>query len=541
VRRGRGHAGDRLPVIAAEVREAHPAAIKPGVQLADPRAGLGAHELAAGPLRAHEVRLGGGHARHAGRLEQEALGQRDVGPRMARADGAHVDAALAREAHDLLHLGDRTRLVDAQRIDALVAEVVAPGLAGPKLHRRSAHPNPQPGRGPVQVRLGVVEYAGNAMRLIRLSSLSDGMVLARDLRSGRPGETPLLRAGVRLSSSYIRRLHEISVHTVWIDDDLSRGIEPLPAMDPAERVAAEACVAKSFDRTAQTLASGGTAVPPQDLEELSATVARIAKSLADVPEASLALGDLASADAYTHRHSVQVALLGMLIARRHWHRDGWRDWMERPRSDGIEARLTKLGIGLILHDIGKLAVPLEIINKPGKLTDEEFAQIKLHPGAGVDLLRTADPSPLVMAAVRDHHERLDGTGYPAGRSGKAIHEFARICAVADVFDAITSERAYKHAAPPHVAVNAISEDVVRGALDPDIVAAFRRVCMPYPLGTDVVVDGKCLGVVSEIDANEPWMPTVRRMQGNEMEELTVDLRHLDAMPRAVDTPALQVA
>jgi HD-GYP domain-containing protein (c-di-GMP phosphodiesterase class II) len=366
------------------------------------------------------------------------------------------------------------------------------------------------------------------MRLIRLSSMSDGMVLARDVRTGRPGEHPLLRAGVKLSSMYVSRLKTIGIHTVWIDDALSRGIEPLPPLDADERVAAETAVAESFDRTARTLTTGGASLPQHDIAALTSTVARIAANLADVPEAALALDDLATADAYTHRHSVQVAILGMLIARRHWYRDGWRDWMERPRYDGIEARLTKLGVGLILHDIGKLAVPIAILNKPGRLTDEEFDQIKLHPEAGVDLLRGANPSPLLVATVRDHHERLDGSGYPSRRRGDTIHEFARVCAIADVFDAVSSERPYKHAAPPYVGVNVIGKDVLAGRFDPDIAAAFRRVCMPFPLGTEVVDDGDWLGVVSAVDADEPWMPTIRRMDGADIVEVKADLRHLDA-------------
>jgi HD-GYP domain-containing protein (c-di-GMP phosphodiesterase class II) len=367
------------------------------------------------------------------------------------------------------------------------------------------------------------------------------MVLARDLRTGRPGEIPLLRAGVTLSGSYVSRLRGMGINTVWIDDDLSRGIEPLPPLDPEERSAAEAAVSESFDRTARTLSTGGTAMPQRDLEQLTDTVTRIAASLAKVPEAALALGDLASADAYTHRHSVQVAVIGMLIARRHWYRDGWRDWMERTRYDGIEARLTKLGIGLILHDIGKLAIPPAILNKPSRLTDEEFAQIQLHPEAGVDLLRASNPSPLVVATVRDHHERLDGSGYPAGRTLESIHEFARIAAIADVFDAVSSERPYKNAAPPYVAVNVIAEGVLGGSLDPMVASAFRRVCLPYPIGTDVVVDGECLGVVSAVELDEPWVPTVRRMAGGEIEELALDLRHLDVLRRKPGLPALEAA
>jgi HD-GYP domain-containing protein (c-di-GMP phosphodiesterase class II) len=315
---------------------------------------------------------------------------------------------------------------------------------------------------------------------------------------------------------------------VWIDDELSRGIEPLPPLDPEARAIAETALSETFDRVALGLASGSAAVPRADLDALTSIIAMIAASLADVPEAALALNDLATADAYTHRHSMQVAIIGMLIARRHWSRDGWRDFMERPRWDGMEGRLTKLGVGLILHDIGKLAVPIEIINKPGKLTEEEFEQVKLHPAAGVDLIRAAKPSPLVIATLRDHHERLDGGGYPSGRTADTIHEFARICAVADVFDAVSSERAYKHAAPAYVAVNVISNDTAGGGFDAGIAATFKRVCMPFPLGADVIEDGECLGVVSDIDIDEPWMPTVRRMDGTTIVEGVIDMRHLDA-------------
>jgi HD-GYP domain-containing protein (c-di-GMP phosphodiesterase class II) len=379
------------------------------------------------------------------------------------------------------------------------------------------------------------------MRLIRLSSLTDGMVLARDLRTGRAGEAPLLRAGVRLSGSYISRLHATGFHTVWIDDELLGDIEPMQPLDPAMRMAAEVAVHESFDRTTRVLASGGTALPPDELERLTRTVSQIASSLADVPEAALALNDLATADAYTHRHSVQVAIIGMLVARHLWKREGWRDWLERPRFDGIEARLTRLGVGLILHDIGKLAVPYQILNKRGALTAEEVAQIRLHPEAGVDLLRAANPSPLVIAAVRDHHERLDGSGYPAARDASTIHEFARICAIADIFDAVSSERPYKQGSAPHIAVNVISEGVARGRLDPRIAAAFRRVCMPYPLGTEVVVDGELLGIVCKVDADEPWMPTVRRLQDGEVADAVVDLRHLDAAQPVSDDPELEAA
>src|SRR5262249_51445435 len=146
------------------------------------------------------------------------------------------------------------------------------------------------------------------------------------------------------------------------------------------------------------------------------------------------LDDLSEFDSYTHRHSVQVTILGLLIARRMWERDGWTDFRGKVRRDRIEERLRKLGLGLLIHDIGKLGVPPEVLNKPGRLTDEELTVMRRHFGDGVELLRPADISPLAVSIVRDHHERFDGRGYPVGIEAAKLHEFPRIAAVADVYD-----------------------------------------------------------------------------------------------------------
>ena len=206
--------------------------------------------------------------------------------------------------------------------------------------------------------------------------------------------------------------------------------------------------------------------------------------LLDCPDAALALDDLSAFDDYTHRHSVQVTVLGLLIARRAWATDGWTDFRGRRRHDRLEERMRKLGLGLLVHDVGKLAVPPEILNKPGRLTDEEMAVMKTHAHAGVELLRPADLSPIAISVVRDHHERIDGSGYPEGLHGAQVQEFPRIAAVADVYDAVTSERVYKPAAPPHVGVRVIREGT-GSQFCPSIVRHFRAVVMPYPVGHEI--------------------------------------------------------
>src|SRR3712207_6014647 len=133
--------------------------------------------------------------------------------------------------------------------------------------------------------------------------------------------------------------------------------------------------------------------------------------------------------------------------------------------------------------------------------------MRKHPVIGCDMLGE-DASFLVRAVVRHHHERLDGKGYPDGLAGDRIHQFARIASVADVYDAVTSERSYKSAAPPHVGVEVI-QGGVGTAFDPEVVAVFNKVVVPYPPGYEVdLADGR-KGVVVEVDLDAPFEPHVR--------------------------------
>jgi HD-GYP domain-containing protein (c-di-GMP phosphodiesterase class II) len=263
-------------------------------------------------------------------------------------------------------------------------------------------------------------------------------------------------------------------------------------------------------------------MPPAAVEALADVATAMVNDLLDCPEAALALDDLSSFDDYTHRHSVQVTVLGLLIARRAWSTDGWTDYRGRRRYDRLDDRMRKLGLGLLVHDVGKLAVPPEILNKPGRLTDDEMTVMKTHPVTGAELLRPADLSPLALSVVRDHHERIDGSGYPQGLLGSQVQEFPRIAAVADVYDAITSERVYKAAAPPHVGVRII-RDGAGTQFCPNVVRNFRAVVMPYPVGHEIVLPDGRLGVVSAVDIDDPDSPTVRVMAGAGFDEIKVDM------------------
>jgi HD-GYP domain-containing protein (c-di-GMP phosphodiesterase class II) len=360
------------------------------------------------------------------------------------------------------------------------------------------------------------------MRLTPLSRAC-GQTLARDLPPTGPNRIPLLRQGTVITSRFQRALGEHGIHALWVEDALSDGIAPVELLPEPVRAETAAKVASALDEArsaigdSQLLAAG-------ILAELRDVVDLIAASITDSPDAALFLGDLAGADQYTHRHSVNVTALGLLLGRAYWRTEGWVDFRGRRRWDRIDERLAKLGMGLLLHDIGKMVVPTEVLNKPGKLDADEWELVKTHPEAGVALLDSATISPLVRSVVRDHHERYDGSGYPRGIAGDDIGEFPRLAAVADVYDAITSQRPYAAAEPAHVGVKVIAEGD-GSAFDPAVVGVFRRIVMPYPVGTEVTLPDGRIGVVAAADADRPSQPLVR-IDGS---ELRVDLRDAAAV------------
>jgi HD-GYP domain-containing protein (c-di-GMP phosphodiesterase class II) len=348
------------------------------------------------------------------------------------------------------------------------------------------------------------------MRLTPLSR-AVGHTLARDLPPTGPGRIPLLRYGTEITPRFAQSLQEHGIHAVWIEDGLSDGILPDELLPEPVRAATAAKVADALDEARDAIASS-QAIGYDMLTELKDVVALIAANIAESPDAALFLGDLAGADQYTHRHSVNVTALGLVIARAYWRKEGWVDYTGRRRWDRVDERLAKLGMGLLLHDIGKMVVPAEVLNKPGKLDAEEWALMKTHPDAGVALLDSATIGPLVRSVVRDHHERFDGSGYPRGLPGDELGEFPRIAAVADVYDAITSQRPYAAAEPPHVGVRVIA-DGAGTAFDPGVVGVFRRLVMPYPVGTEVTLPDGRVGVVAEVDPDRPYAPLVRTEAG----------------------------
>ena len=359
------------------------------------------------------------------------------------------------------------------------------------------------------------------MRLISLARAQDGAELGRDVLIGRPDGVPLLRAGVTLTPRYRELLSRAGISAVYVEDEASDGIAVDPIIDDHTRAVATRAVSGAYT-TARDALTRGRRLPPEAVQELEDVVKRILEQIESSGGAAVALADLSSADGYTFQHSIDVTALGLLIGSRYFGDNGWVDFRGECRFDEMEDRLSTLGLGLLLHDIGKLAIPLGILNKPGALNEEEWAIMKTHPRAGVDMLDGSRWSPLVKAVVLRHHERWNGSGYPEGKTGTEIHQMARIAAVADVYDAITSKRLYAPARPAHVGVRTIIDG--RGTLfDPAVVDSFLRVVAPFPSGTEVELTDGRRGIVATVPDEALDRPVVRLLAADGTAEDEVSL------------------
>jgi HD-GYP domain-containing protein (c-di-GMP phosphodiesterase class II) len=208
------------------------------------------------------------------------------------------------------------------------------------------------------------------------------------------------------------------------------------------------------------------------------------------------LGCIRDKDSYLMEHSVNLSVL-MSIFGKSIQLD--RDIMHQ------------IIVGALLHDIGKILVPDEILHKPGKLTDEEFVQMKMHAEHSYTILNATDGvGKLAVLVAAQHHEKMDGSGYPKGLKGEDISPFGRMAAIVDVYDAITSDRCYHKGMPPTMAVKKLLEWSDHH-LDRSLVTHFIRCVGIFPVGSLVLLESGRLAVVLEANEQDQRLPVVRVM------------------------------
>lgn len=341
------------------------------------------------------------------------------------------------------------------------------------------------------------------MRFVPSACLREGMINGKDLY-GKDGIL-MLREGQEITGINIGRITSLGYQGIYIQDELSRNIEIQSVIDDALRQKTITAIKHVFDSLEQ---NNNKMKFTANIEQTKALVENIIDDMMDNKHLVVNMVDLKVFDDYTYYHSVNVAVLAIVI--------------------GISLELSKkelyyLGLGALLHDIGKVFVPKEILNKKGQLTDEEMAEVKSHSEKGYHYLREMWDIPLkAYLAVLYHHEKFDGTGYPKGKKTTDIHLFGRIIAIADVYDALISDRPYRKALLPSEAV----EYVMGGSgvlFDPDIVNIFVKKVAPYPLGTCVKLSNGDVGIVIENNEDACLRPKVKLFF--QKEEMVLDLKN----------------
>lgn len=324
------------------------------------------------------------------------------------------------------------------------------------------------------------------MRFVPTPCLSPGMIVGKDLYW--QNSELLLAEGNVLSEVQIIRLKILKFQGIYINDEISGDIEVRDMIDSEIRNRLVRSLKEIFVKTE----NGEFA--QNNLVNLKRMVDDIISEISTDTDIIYNMMDLKFFDDYTYYHCINVFILSLIV--------------------GLALKLCRdelfsLGMAAILHDIGKIFVPKKIINKKGRLTDDEFEVIKAHTENGCRYLKekweVSDESAL---AVLTHHEKNNGTGYPYRLKADKIPLYGKIIAVSDVYDALISDRPYRKAFLPSEAMEYVLGCSGR-CFDPEIVETFFRRVMPFPVGTTVQLSNGMTGVVIENHPENCLRPKVR--------------------------------
>ncbi|MDR3563615.1 MAG: HD-GYP domain-containing protein [Negativicutes bacterium] len=308
------------------------------------------------------------------------------------------------------------------------------------------------------------------MLRLSLEYVKPGMITSRNIYNA--NGSLLLGKDHLLDEQFIRRLSNLNIDAVFVQN-------PFCDIEPAEEVLHETTRVEAI-RFTQKAFENFKKTQNLNLVGIHQSVQKIIGDIMANRHVLIHLADIRVRDDYTFGHSINVCLVATIIGL---------------KLRLSELQLTELATGAVLHDVGMMLLSPALVNKREALSSDDWAILKSHADLGFGILRNQGAVSLVSAHIAfQHHEKWDGSGYPRGISGENIHRYARIVAVADMYDAMTSERAYRPAMLPHEAYEVILAS--RGSkLDPEFVDIFLENVALFPEGTMVLLDTGEIGVV----------------------------------------------
>lgn len=340
------------------------------------------------------------------------------------------------------------------------------------------------------------------MRFVPFNCLKPGQVLGHDLVFDK--NRVLLRNGVELTASLIRKIGLLGYQGVYIEDDISKNLYIEDVISDELRLSAQREIRSLFLAAEATINYKSLS----QIGPINSVISNLVDEILHNRHAMVNVIDLRAYDDYTYSHSINVAVLSTVLGM----------------VLGLNRReLNELALGALVHDIGKVFIDKRIINKTSKLNFEEFEEMKRHSLAGYNYLISNSAIPdASKAAVLSHHEQYSGAGYPTGLLDNEIPLFGRIVSVADVYDALTSNRPYRHALLPSDAIEYVMSGY-NSMFDPMVVDAIVRKVAPYPIGTCVRLSSGAVAIVTENYENACLRPKVKLVDNGVLTSQEIDL------------------
>lgn len=351
------------------------------------------------------------------------------------------------------------------------------------------------------------------MYKIDVSNLKPGMKVGKEVFNiaGRL----LLSKGTILSSQFIDKLEPCGIKEIYVEDEKFS-----PPQDYIQyRISKKEAIYQDSTKIVRNIVDKIRENQSIDIKGVKDMVGEVVNEIIGDSYAFIQLSSVRDMDNYTYLHSMDVCVYAIILGKGYG----------MPRSV-----LNKLGLGAILHDVGKGKVPPEILLKPGPLNDEEFSIMKKHTVWGYEIVNGCyNIEETISNIVLQHHEHWDGNGYPMGLKGYEIDFFSRIVTICDIYDALTGDRVYRKRVLPHEAAEYII-NTSGNITDPNLIKNFVRDVAVYPVGTTVILNTGEIGRVSKINDSMPLRPVieiysnvnpndrdVKRCNVNLMENLTL--------------------